>query len=84
MTNNFMKTNDQSKEIIFQLAWYAVAAYYFSIGKQDPVRKYIGKATSINRIFGYAWLLYGHSFGVENEHDQAMAAYFTASKIMEG
>ena len=28
--------------------------------------------------------MYGHSFALENEHDQAMAAYFSASKLMEG
>ena len=34
------------------------------------------KATQLDRLFGPAWLAYGHSFAVENEHDQAMAAYF--------
>lgn len=28
--------------------------------------------------------MYGHSFAVENEHDQAMAAYFKASQLMKG
>ena len=27
-------------------------------------------------MLGPAWLAYGHSFAIENEHDQAMAAYF--------
>ena len=35
-------------------------------------------------MFGPAWLAYGHSFAVENEHDQAMAAYFKASQLMQG
>ena len=35
-------------------------------------------------MFGPAWLAYGHSFAVENEHDQAMAAYFKASQLMAG
>ena len=35
-------------------------------------------------MFGPAWLAYGHSFAVENEHDQAMAAYFKASHLMAG
>ena len=30
-------------------------------------------------MFGPAWLAYGHSFALENEHDQAMAAYFKVS-----
>ncbi len=33
---------------------------------------------------GAAWLAYGHSFAADNEHDQAMAAYFKASQLMKG
>ena len=42
------------------------------------------KATSLDRVYGPAWLAFGHSFAVENEHDQAMAAYFTAAQLMKG
>ena len=38
--------------------------------------RYLSKATQLDRLFGPAWLAYGHSFALENEHDQAMAAYF--------
>jgi anaphase-promoting complex subunit 6 len=38
----------------------------------------------ISRVFGPAWLAYGHSFALENEHDQAMAAYFKARQLMKG
>lgn len=54
------------------------------IGKSDPARRYLAKATALDRLFGPAWLAYGHSFAVENEHDQAMAAYFKASQLMKG
>ncbi|XP_014232133.1 cell division cycle protein 16 homolog [Trichogramma pretiosum] len=66
------------------LSWFAVGCYYYSIGKSDPARRYLAKATSLDRLFGPAWLAYGHSFAVENEHDQAMAAYFKASQLMKG
>ena len=33
-------------------------------------------------MFGPAWLAYGHSFAVENKHNQAMSAYFKASQLM--
>ncbi len=46
--------------------------------------RYLCKATQLDRLFGPAWLAYGHSFAVENEHDQAMAAYFKASQLMQG
>lgn len=66
------------------LAWFAVGCYYYSIGKSDQARRYLAKATALDRLFGPAWLAYGHSFAVENEHDQAMAAYFKASQLMKG
>jgi len=68
----------------WSIAWYAVGCYYFSTGKQDNARKYLVKATQLDRLFGPAWLAYGHSFASENEHDQAMAAYFKACQLMPG
>ena len=35
-------------------------------------------------MFGPAWLAYGHSFAVENEHDKVMTAYFKASSLADG
>lgn len=66
------------------LAWFAVGCYYYTISKSDPARRYLAKATSLDRLFGPAWIAYGHSFAAENEHDQAMAAYFKASQLMKG
>lgn len=67
-----------------EISWFSVGAYYFLINKQEQTRRYLSKSTSLNRLFAPAWLMYGHSFALENEHDQAMAAYFSASKLMEG
>lgn len=47
-------------------------------------RQYFSKATTIDPLFGPAWLAFGHSFAAESEHDQAMAAYFRASHLMKG
>ncbi|XP_058118242.1 cell division cycle protein 16 homolog [Anopheles ziemanni] len=66
------------------IAWYAVGCYYDIIGKSDPARRYLSKATSLDRLYSPAWLAYGHSFAKENEHDQAMAAYFKATQLMRG
>lgn len=52
------------------ISWYAVGCYYDLIGKSDPARRYLSKATTIDKQFGPAWLAYGHSFAKENEHDQ--------------
>lgn len=66
------------------ISWYAVGCYYLMINKTDAARKFLNKATTLDSVFGPAWLLYGHSFAVECEHDQAMAAYFKASHLMKG
>lgn len=68
----------------WSVAWFAVGTYYYLVGKQDFARRYLSKATQLDRVFGPAWLAYGHSFAMENEHDQAMAAYFKACQLMKG
>lgn len=66
------------------ISWFAVGCYYLVINKVEPARRYLSKATSLDSVFGPAWLVYGHSFAVEREHDQAMAAYFRAYHLMRG
>merc|ERR1740128_331407 len=65
-------------------AWYAVGCYYYVIDKFEEARKYFHKTTSLDHNHGGAWLMRGHAFAAENEHDQAMAAYFKASQLMRG
>ncbi|KAI8423635.1 hypothetical protein MSG28_012695 [Choristoneura fumiferana] len=57
-------------------AWFAVGCYYYLIGKNELARRYLGKAKSLEPGAGCVWLAQGHSFAADNEHDQAMAAYF--------
>ncbi|KAK7090544.1 cell division cycle protein 16 homolog isoform X2 [Littorina saxatilis] len=66
------------------VSWFAVGCYYLLTKNFEPARRYLSKATTLEKTFGPAWLAYGHSFAADNEHDQAMAAYFTASQIMKG
>lgn len=65
-------------------SWYAVGCYYLLTANQSKARRYFSKAICMDRYFGPAWLAYGHSFAEENEHDQAMAAYLSAAKLMKG
>merc|ERR1719234_326867 len=65
-------------------AWFAVGCYYYLTGRQDPARRFLSKATQLDRLSGPAWLAYGHSFAVENEHDQATQAYFKGCQLMPG
>jgi len=67
------------------ISWYAVGCYYLlQPKKQDLARRYLLKTTLLDNMFGPAWLALGHSFALGNEHDQAMAAYFSASQLMRG
>ncbi|XP_052785133.1 cell division cycle protein 16 homolog isoform X1 [Mya arenaria] len=66
------------------VSWFAVGCYYLLIDNKDPARRYLSKATALQRTYGPAWLAFGHSFATGNEHDQAMAAYFTAAQLMKG
>ncbi|KAL3253715.1 hypothetical protein MRX96_054495 [Rhipicephalus microplus] len=66
------------------ISWFAVGCYYYLIGKAGSARRYLSKATVLDQVFGPAWLMYGHSFAMESEHDQAMAAYFKALQLIKG
>uniref|UniRef100_A0A8C1GF84 Cell division cycle 16 homolog (S. cerevisiae) n=1 Tax=Cyprinus carpio TaxID=7962 RepID=A0A8C1GF84_CYPCA len=67
------------------VSWFAVGCYYLMVGhKNEHARRYLSKATTLERTYGPAWIAYGHSFAVESEHDQAMAAYFTSAQLMKG
>ncbi|XP_060600102.1 cell division cycle protein 16 homolog [Ruditapes philippinarum] len=66
------------------VSWFAVGCYYFLIDQKEAARRYLSKATTLERTYGPAWLAFGHSFATGNEHDQAMAAYFTAAQLMKG
>ncbi|XP_045496560.1 cell division cycle protein 16 homolog [Colias croceus] len=65
-------------------SWFAVGCYYYLIGKNEFARRYLSKACSLEPSAGCVWLTYGHSFAADNEHDQAIAAYFKASQLMPG
>lgn len=66
------------------VSWYAVGCYYDLINKTEQARRYLTKTATLDRLFGPAWLAYGHSLAKEKEHDQAMAAYFKATQLMRG
>lgn len=66
------------------VAWFAVGCYYYSIGKFDVSRRYFHKATTMDPSLAPAWLGFGHSFASQDESDQAMAAYRTASRLFIG
>ncbi|CAG0914121.1 unnamed protein product [Notodromas monacha] len=66
------------------LSWFAVGCYYYVTEKLDLARRYLLKATTIDKNNGAAWLMFGHAFAVDSEHDQSMSAYYKAHHIMKG
>jgi anaphase-promoting complex subunit 6 len=65
------------------LSWFAVGAYYFCSKKYDQCRKYLRKSLSIQRNFLDALILLGHSFSEQDEFDQALTLYRTASRLFK-
>lgn len=66
------------------LSWLAVGYYYFAVGKPEVARRFLQKATSLNQRLAPAWVAFGHAFGAQDESDQAMASYRTASRLFPG
>jgi tetratricopeptide (TPR) repeat protein len=66
------------------VSWYAVGCYYHMISDFENARRYFSKATTIDHRFAPAWVGFGHAFAAQDESDQAMAAYRTASRLFPG
>ncbi|XP_065582028.1 cell division cycle protein 16 homolog isoform X2 [Artemia franciscana] len=64
------------------IAWFAVGCYYYLLGKSDVSRRFLEKSTYVEPNFGLAMLVQGHSFASDGHHDQAMASYFKAAKLI--
>ncbi|GJJ08566.1 hypothetical protein Clacol_002785 [Clathrus columnatus] len=56
------------------ISWYAVAVWYLTSRKYGEARKY----------FSPAWIAFGHAFAIEGEHDHAITAYSTSSRLFQG
>ncbi|KAK4058555.1 anaphase-promoting complex subunit Cut9 [Microbotryomycetes sp. JL221] len=66
------------------IAWYAVGLWYFSGKRWEESRRFFGKSVLIDSKFGPAWLAFAHSYAFEGEHDQAITAYSTALRHLQG
>jgi tetratricopeptide (TPR) repeat protein len=66
------------------VAWHAVGCYYLARGAFDAARQHFRRATTIDASLGVAWLGFGRAFGALDEHDQAVAAYRAASRLLVG
>ncbi|GAM29254.1 hypothetical protein SAMD00019534_124300 [Acytostelium subglobosum LB1] len=66
------------------IAWYGIACYYHLIQNSEMTQKAFNKSTTLDPKLGAAWLGFGHYFASKGEHDQAMSAYRTASRLLTG
>ena len=66
------------------VSWYAVGCYYHMIADFENARRYFSKSTTLDHRFAPAWVGFGHAFAAQDESDQAMAAYRTASRLFSG
>lgn len=66
------------------ITWLAIGIYYIAIGKISDARQFFSKASILKPSFGPAWIGFAHTFAVEGEHEQAISAYATASRLFTG
>lgn len=61
-----------------------MGVYYHLIGEHENARRYFSKATSLQHHFVPAWVGFAHAFAAQDESDQAMVAYRTATRLFAG
>ncbi|CAL9735194.1 anaphase-promoting complex subunit Cdc16p [Monosporozyma servazzii] len=66
------------------ITWFSVATYYMTVNKISQARKFFSKASILDPTFAPAWLGFAHTYSLEGEQDQALAAYSTAARFFPG
>jgi anaphase-promoting complex subunit 6 len=64
--------------------YLAIGVYYLSINQIASARRFFSKASILDPHFGPAWIGFAHTFAHEGEHDQAISAYSTATRLFQG
>ena len=65
-------------------SWLAVGAYEHLLGRYDEARHFFSRAVELDRQFPSAWLAVAHTYGCQDEADQAMAAYRAVERLFPG
>ncbi|KAH8100117.1 TPR-like protein [Cristinia sonorae] len=66
------------------ISWYAVGVWYMSVKKYSDARTYFSKTSLMDPRFSPAWIAFAHTFALEGEHDHAVTAYSTCSRMFNG
>lgn len=62
-------------------SWYCVGCYYFSCNKLDAAHKYIKRCLKKDPQLYLGWILLGHILSLQEESEQAVAAYRSAVRL---
>ena len=66
------------------VSWFAVGCYYLLVHKSDTAQRYFHRSAKLDPRFAPAWLGFGNAFAAQDESEQAMAAYRSASRLFQG
>ena len=66
------------------ICWFAVGCYYMLTKKYNQARQYFIKSKNYDKNFGPAWIGIGNAFAVQDESEQALATYRSASRLFLG
>ncbi|KAL1733813.1 hypothetical protein EV714DRAFT_246059 [Schizophyllum commune] len=66
------------------LSWYAVGMWYLSKGSWGQARQFFAKSSLLDPRFAPAWISFAHAFSFEGEHDHAITAYSTCTRMFNG
>ncbi|KPI37824.1 Anaphase-promoting complex subunit cut9 [Cyphellophora attinorum] len=64
--------------------YLAIGTYYFATARIAEARRFFSKASLMDPHSAAAWIGFAHTFAAEGEHDQAIAAYSTGSRLFQG
>ncbi len=62
------------------ISWFSVGCYYYMTRRYEISHRFLHKATSLDKYFFAAWIVYGHTFSEQDADDQAKAAYRTVNR----
>ncbi|KAK1859474.1 hypothetical protein I4F81_002070 [Pyropia yezoensis] len=65
-------------------AWLAVGYYYLADGRPGSARRYLAKATALDRRCVAGWVALGHALAAADESDAALGAYRSAGRLSPG
>jgi anaphase-promoting complex subunit 6 len=64
------------------ISWYAVGCYYWCCCKFETAQKYFQKTLKLDKKLANAYIMLGHVLCAQEESEQAISAYRTATRLL--